>query len=96
MRDQKLDLARYIQVPSGSIVLRHFIEKAEGFFNENIGPAIFAWGATYGPNLYLQKIEELRHFNLSLLYGPTAADKTIFAQCVAWLTGCSELHIASR
>lgn len=34
---------------------------------ENIGPAILAWSAMYGLNMYSKWIEELRHFNLPLL-----------------------------
>lgn len=96
LRGPKLDLARHIQIPTGSLALQHFIEKAEGILNDNIGPAILAWSAMYGLNLYTKWIEELRHFNLPLLFGPPTAGKTLIAQCAAWLTGCSELHIASN
>lgn len=87
LRDPKLDFTRHTQVPIGSIVLRHFLKKAEGILNDNIGPAILAWSAMYGLNLYTKWIEELRHFNLPLLHGPLTADKTLIAQFATWLTG---------
>ncbi|XP_061190558.1 uncharacterized protein LOC133198484 [Saccostrea echinata] len=96
LKGPKLDLAHLIQVPTGLEALHEFLGRAEDILHENIGPAILSWASMYGLNLYTKWMEELRHFNLPVLYGPPTAGKTLIAQCAAWLNGCSELHIASR
>lgn len=96
LKGPKLDLVHNISMPTGTSALRLLLDKAEGILHENIGPAILAWSSMYGLNLYSKWMDELRHFNLPVLYGPPTAGKTLIAQCAAWMNGCSELQIASR
>ena len=72
-------------MPTGTSALWSLLDKAEGIFHENIGPAILAWSSMYGLNLYSKWMEERKHFNLPVLYGPPAVGKSLIAQCAAWI-----------